>query len=274
MGSHSSTRGYTSWKHSSFWPSDPFCGGKGVHHFVTVVQHSKVLVPFFCHQEIALDPVHHLSNVSTGMNIAVRSIPENEQKPTPCTLFPLEIVAKLNDVILKSVQLRISGANNSDVGELGYSCTARQDQGPFLHACRASSTTEGISLQGELLRCERQPQHSECCTAAWGGHRIPTPADGFLAQLLQDRNTHAGQLKGLPSTFMEHLTDPCNLGNMVRRKGFIKWQTPSRNAKSSFEGANPTPPSPMQQCGARLPERRSYHVLWGALGLRVTKLYF
>ena len=58
-----------------------------------------------------------------------------------------------------------------------------------------------------------QPQHSECCTAAWGGHRIPTPADGFLAQLLQDRNTHGGQLKGLPSTFMEHLTDPCNLGS-------------------------------------------------------------
>ena len=46
--------------------------------------------------------------------------------------------------------------------------------------------------------------------------------------------------------------------NMVRRKKFIKWQTPSRNAKSSFEGANPnakTSPS-----GDRLPERRSYHV--------------
>ena len=51
--------------------------------------------------------------------------------------------------------------------------------------------------------------------------------------------------------------------NMVRRKRFIKWQTPSRNAKSSFEGANPTPPSPS---GDRLPERRSYHVLWGGLG--------
>ena len=35
--------------------------------------------------------------------------------------------------------------------------------------------------------------------------------------------------------------------NMVRRKRFIKWQTLSRNAKSSFEGTNPTPPSPMQQ---------------------------
>ena len=35
--------------------------------------------------------------------------------------------------------------------------------------------------------------------------------------------------------------------NMVRRNKFIKWQTPARNAKSSFEGANPTPPSPMQR---------------------------
>ena len=34
---------------------------------------------------------------------------------------------------------------------------------------------------------------------------------------------------------------------MVRRNRFIKWQTPARNAKSSFEGANPTPPSPMQR---------------------------
>ena len=42
-------------------------------------------------------------------------------------------------------------------------------------------------------------------------------------------------------------TGPCLSLNMVRRKRFIKWQTPSRNAKSSFEGANPTPPSPMQQ---------------------------
>ena len=41
-------------------------------------------------------------------------------------------------------------------------------------------------------------------------------------------------------------TGPCLGLNMVRRKRF-KWQTPSRNAISSFEGANPTPPSPMQQ---------------------------
>ena len=42
-------------------------------------------------------------------------------------------------------------------------------------------------------------------------------------------------------------TGPCLSYNMVRRKRFIKWQTLSRNAKSSFEGTNPTPPSPMQQ---------------------------
>ena len=39
-------------------------------------------------------------------------------------------------------------------------------------------------------------------------------------------------------------TGRCLSLNMVRRKRFIKWQTPSRNAKSSFEGANPTPPRP------------------------------
>ena len=44
----------------------------------------------------------------------------------------------------------------------------------------------------------------------------------------------------------QNWTGPCLSLNMVRRKRFIKWQTPSRNAKSSFEGANPTPPSPMQ----------------------------
>ena len=38
--------------------------------------------------QLAPDPVHHLSNVSTGMNIAVRCIPKNGQKPTPGTLFP------------------------------------------------------------------------------------------------------------------------------------------------------------------------------------------
>ena len=38
-------------------------------------------------------------------------------------------------------------------------------------------------------------------------------------------------------------TGPCLSLNMVRRKRFIEWQTLSRNAKSSFEGTNPTPPS-------------------------------
>ena len=45
----------------------------------------------------------------------------------------------------------------------------------------------------------------------------------------------------------QNWTGPCLSLNMVRRKRFIKWQTLSRNAKSSFEGTNPTPPSPMQQ---------------------------
>ena len=50
-----------------------------------------------------------------------------------------------------------------------------------------------------------------------------------------------------PKKSPKNWTGPCLSLNMVRRRRFIKWQTPSRNAKSSFEGANPTPPSPMQQ---------------------------
>ena len=68
-------------------------------------------------------------------------------------------------------------------------------------------------------------------------------------------------------------TGPCLSLNMVRRKRFIKWQTPSRNANLRLKVRTQRRPA---QCssGDRLPERRSYHVLWGALDLRVTKLYF
>ena len=45
--------------------------------------------------------------------------------------------------------------------------------------------------------------------------------------------------------------------NMVNGNRFSKWQTPLRNAKCSFQGANPTPPSPIQPCGDRQPERQS-----------------
>ena len=73
---------------------------------------------------------------------------------------------------------------------------------------------------------------------------------------------------------LKNWTGPCLSLNMVRRNRFIKWQTPSRNVKSSFEGANPTPPTAQCSSGDRLPERRSYHVLWGALDLfKVTFIY-
>ena len=50
-----------------------------------------------------------------------------------------------------------------------------------------------------------------------------------------------------PKKSPKNWTGPCLSLNMVRRNRFIKWQTPARNAKSSYEGANPTPPSPMQR---------------------------
>ena len=66
------------------------------------------MVPSESVEELSDTPDHPLSSPD----------PLSWQKPTPGTLFPVEIVAKLNNVILESVQLRISGANNSDVGEL------------------------------------------------------------------------------------------------------------------------------------------------------------
>ena len=56
---------------------------------------SKVLVPVFCYRELAPDPIHHLSNVSTGMDVALQGIPKNGQKPTSNTFFSLKIVDKL-----------------------------------------------------------------------------------------------------------------------------------------------------------------------------------
>ena len=80
----------------------------------------------------------------------------------------------------------------------------------------------------------------------------------FLAQLALQGNRANGK-KSLPG----RVPGPKNGTKMVPKSGsfqeeffllsgqkksrFIKWQTPSRNAKSSFEGASPTPPSPMQQ---------------------------
>ena len=49
-----------------------------------------------------------------------------------------------------------------------------------------------------------------------------------------------------PKKSPKNWTGPCLSLNMVRGNRFSKWQTPAQNAKSSFEGANPTPPSPIQ----------------------------
>ena len=61
-------------------------------------------------------------------------------------------------------------------------------------------------------------------------------------------------------------TGPCLSLNMVRRKRFIKWQTPSRNAKSSFEGANPTPPNAAVATACQNDDRITYCAgpwIWG-----------
>ena len=127
---------------------------------------------------------------------------------------------------------------------------------------------------GKSYRHSRPPPHTMCPTA----FLAPTltaktcfictqPQNAFfLAQLALQGNRANGK-KSLPGgvpgpkkgTKMvpnsgsfakkspKNWTGPCLSLNMVRRKRLIKWQTLSRNAKSSFEGTNPTPPSPMQQ---------------------------
>ena len=49
-----------------------------------------------------------------------------------------------------------------------------------------------------------------------------------------------------PKKSPKNWTGPCLSLNMVRANRFSKWQTPAQNAQSSFEGANPTLPSPIQ----------------------------
>ena len=53
-------------------------------------------------------------------------------------------------------------------------------------------------------------------------------------------------------------TGPCLSLNMVRKKRFIKWQTLSRNAKSSFEGTNPTPPNAAAATACQNDDRITY----------------
>ena len=67
------------------------------------------------------------------------------------------------------------------------------------------------------------------------------------------KNSSAQRQKKSPKNW----TNPWLSLNMVNGNTFSKWQTPLRNAKCSFQGANPTPPSPIQPCGNRGPERRS-----------------
>ena len=125
------------------------------------------------------------------------------------SMLPLEIVAKLIDIILESVQLRISGANNGCVGELGCSCTARQNQGPLL--LRAVLAALKVSAcRGNFSGASAS--HSTAIAAQQHGVATIPASAYFLAQLLQENNTRGRQLKGLPSTFMEQLTQPFNLG--------------------------------------------------------------
>ena len=75
------------------------------------------------HQKLIRDPVHYLPNVSAGMDVAVRRIPEDWYKATSGALLSLEVVTKLNDIILDIIQFRLSGSYDCDIGELRDPCT-------------------------------------------------------------------------------------------------------------------------------------------------------
>ena len=70
------------------------------------------------HHKFVRDPVHNLPNVSACLDVAVRRIPEDWEKAPSCALLRLEVVAKLNDIILDIIQLRVSCSYDGVIGEL------------------------------------------------------------------------------------------------------------------------------------------------------------
>ena len=68
-------------------PGDPFSGGEGIDHLVTVMEDSQVTLGG--HHKLALYPVHDLPNISTGMEIAEGGVPEDGKKASPSALLRL-----------------------------------------------------------------------------------------------------------------------------------------------------------------------------------------
>ena len=78
------------------------------------MQEKKIVV----HQKFVRDPVHNLPNVSAGLDVAVRRIPEDWYEAPSSALLRLEVVTKLNDIILDIIQFRVSCSYDCDIGEL------------------------------------------------------------------------------------------------------------------------------------------------------------
>ena len=70
------------------------------------------------HHKFVRDPVHNLPNVSACLDVAVRRIPEDWYKAPSSALLRLEVVAKLNDIILDIIQFRVSCSYDCVIGEL------------------------------------------------------------------------------------------------------------------------------------------------------------
>ena len=63
------------------------------------------------------DPVHNLP-IRAGLDVAVRRIPEDWYKAPSSAFLLLDLVTKLNDVILDIIQFRVSCSYDCDIGEL------------------------------------------------------------------------------------------------------------------------------------------------------------
>ena len=70
------------------------------------------------HHKFVRDPVYNLPNVSACLDVAVRRVPEDWYKAPSGALLRLEVVAKLNDIVLDIIQFRVSCSYDCVTGEL------------------------------------------------------------------------------------------------------------------------------------------------------------
>ena len=142
------------------------------------------------------------------MDVAVRRIPEDWYKVSSSALLSLEVVTKLNDIVLDIIQFRISGSYDSE----NLALLGRIRDHFCFPAVPACSAAKGVRLQRESFGGQRQPQYCNRCTAARGNASLPAATNGFFTQLLEDSYAPSGQSEWLLGAFLKELTHLFHLG--------------------------------------------------------------